>query len=305
VRVAITGATGFVGRWLAEELRAAHHKPIAPGPGFDIRRTDDVRNWLRSVLPDAIAHLAAVSFGPDARARPDEAFAVNVGGTIGLMEAVRTMALPPAVLIAGSSEVYGVPSPVDLPLQETAALSPVGPYAISKAAQEAVGLAWAQRHGLRLVTTRSFNHIGPGQRPDFVVPALTGRLLDVRAGTADRVRVGNIHVRRDLTDVRDVVRAYRLLLEALTVGRLEPGGAVFNVSTGTSVAISEVLTQLAALAQVDPLIEVDPDLVRATDAPDIRGDASAIEAAVGWRPAIPLDRTLRDIVDAALSAARS
>jgi GDP-4-dehydro-6-deoxy-D-mannose reductase len=305
VRVAITGASGFVGRWLNEELRAAGHEPIAPEPAFDIRRTDDIRSWLQSTTPDAIAHLAAVSFGPDARARPDEAFDINVGGTIGLLEVARAMQSPPVVLIAGSSEVYGTPSPSDLPLRETATLAPNGPYGLSKAAQEAVGLAWAQRHDLRLVATRSFNHIGPGQRPDFVVPALTGRLLALRAGTADRVRVGNIHVRRDLTDVRDVVRAYRLLLEGQMESRLGRTGSVYNVGSGVSVEIGDVLARLAALVGVEPVVEVDPDLVRATDAPEIRADTSAIEAAIGWRPAIPLDRTLSDIVEAAVSAARS
>ena len=181
MRVAITGANGFVGRWLSEELRAVGHEPIAPEPDFDIRRTDDVRSWLRSTTPDAIAHLAAVSFGPDARARPEETFDINVGGTIVLLEVARALPSPPVVLIAGSSEVYGVPSLVDLPLHEMSRLAPVGPYGLSKLAQEAVGLAWAQRNDLRLVATRSFNHIGPGQRPDFVVPALTGRLLAVRA----------------------------------------------------------------------------------------------------------------------------
>lgn len=305
MRVAITGSTGFVGRWLDEELRSAGHETIATEPDFDIRRTDDVRGWLRTTTPDAIAHLAAVSFGPDARARPEETFDINVGGTIGLLEVARALPSPPVVLIAGSSEVYGAPSLGDLPLDEKATLAPVGPYGVSKAAQEAVGLAWAQRNDLRLVATRSFNHIGPGQRPDFVVPALTSRLLAVRAGSADRVRVGNIHVRRDLTDVRDVVRAYRLLLEGQMEGRLGRPGSVYNVGSGASVEIGDVLSRLAGLVGVEPLIEVDPDLVRATDAPEIRADVSAIEAAVGWRPAIPLDRTLRDIVEAAVSAARS
>ncbi len=305
MRVAVTGAHGFVGRWLTADLGSAEHESVALEHGLDIRRGDDLRAWLGSVRPDAIAHLAAVSFGPDARARPAEAFEVNVAGTIALMEAVRGLEPSPVVLVTGSSEVYGLPSQEDLPLRETQPLAPATTYGLSKAAQEAVALAYASRHGLRVVVTRAFNHIGPGQRSDFVVPALTERLIAVRRGTTDRVRVGNLHVRRDLTDVRDVVVAYRLLLEGLATGAIAPGGATFNVASGHSIAIGEVLDRLSELIGVRPSIEVDPDLVRSTDAPDIVGDASAIEGAVGWRPAIPMDRTLADIVETALSAARS
>ena len=221
------------------------------------------------------------------------------------MEAVRALSPAPAVLVTGSSEVYGVPDVDDLPLREDQPLAPANPYGLSKAAQEAVAIAYASRHGLRVVVTRAFNHIGPGQRPDFVVPALTDRLLAVRSGATDRVRVGNVHVRRDLTDVRDVVVAYRSLLEGLTEGEIAPGGVILNVASGRSVAIDQVLDRLAQLIDVTPTIEVDPQLVRATDAPDIVGDPSAIADAIGWRPNIPLEQTLSDIVETALSATRS
>ena len=305
MRVAVTGASGFVGRWLTAELRSAGHEPVELEPGRDVRDVGDLRAWLGSIRPDAVAHLAAVSFGPDARARPAEAFEINVGGTIALMEAVRALESVPTVLVTGSSEVYGVPDADDLPLRESQPLAPANPYGLSKAAQEAVAIAYASRHGLRVVVTRAFNHIGPGQRPDFVVPALTDRLLAVRSGTTDRVRVGNLHVRRDLTDVRDVVVAYRTLLEGLTAGAIAPGGVILNVASGHSVAIDQVLDRLAQLIGVSPTIEVDPELVRATDAPEIVGDLTAIADAVGWRPRISLDQTLSDIVESALSATRS
>jgi GDP-4-dehydro-6-deoxy-D-mannose reductase len=305
LRIAVTGAGGFVGRWLTAELGSAGHEPVELEPGRDVRDVGGLGDWLRSVRPDAVAHLAAVSFGPDARARPAEAFEINVGGTIALMEAVRALEAVPIVLVTGSSEVYGLPHADDLPLRESQPLAPANPYGLSKAAQEAVAIAYAGRHGMRVVVTRAFNHIGPGQRPDFVVPALTDRLLAVRSGTTDRVRVGNLHVRRDLTDVRDVVVAYRALLEGLAAGTIAPGGAIFNVASGHSVTIDHVLDRLAQLIGVSPAIEVDPDLVRATDAPEIVGDPSAIEEAVGWRPRVPLDQTLSDIVETALSATRS
>jgi GDP-4-dehydro-6-deoxy-D-mannose reductase len=305
LRVAVTGANGFVGRWFIAELRSAGHESVELEPGRDIRDAGELRAWLRSVRPDAIAHLAAVSFGPDARARPAEAFEINVGGTIALMEAIRELEPSPVVLVTGSSEVYGIPNADDLPLRESQPLAPTNPYGLSKAAQEAVAIAYASRLGMRVVVTRAFNHIGPGQRPDFVVPALTDRLLAVRSGTTDRVRVGNLHVRRDLTDVRDVVVAYRVLLEGLAAGTIASGGVIFNVASGRSVAIDHVLDRLAQLIGVSPTIEVDPELVRASDAPEIVGDPSAIEDAVGWQPRIPLDQTLSDIVESALSATRS
>ena len=303
MRVAITGARGFVGRWLTAELATFGHETIATPTGMDIRDGSAIDAWLEATTPDAVAHLAAVSFGPDARADPTSAFGINVGGTTALLEAIRRRATPPAVLVTGSSEVYGIPRPEDLPLVETAPLAPTSPYALSKLAQESVAVAYAERYGLSLAVTRSFNHIGPGQRPEFVVPALTARLLAVRDGGTDRVRVGNLDVRRDLTDVRDVARAYRLLLDGLVAGGL-PSGAVLNVASGSSVAIRDVLARLAAAVGVDPVVEVDLELVRAGDAPDIRGDASALDAAVGWRPTIALDTTIADIV-AAVSATTS
>lgn len=303
MRIAITGAGGFVGRWLDRDLVAHDHDTIAPPKGFEIRDAAAVDAWLADVRPDAVAHLAAISFGPDARARPEEALAVNVGGTVNVLEAVRRLRPMPIVLVSGSSEVYGVPKAEDIPLRETARLAPVSPYALSKLGQESVALAYAQREGLRLVVTRSFNHIGPGQRDSFVVPALTQRLMSVRAGGTDRVAVGNLDVRRDLSDVRDVVAAYRVLVETLAAGGLVAGGHIFNVCSGTSVAIRDVLIRLSALLMVEPVIEVDPGLVRVGDAPDIRGDRSAIATAIGWEPAIPLERTLADIVATTLTGA--
>lgn len=304
MRVAITGARGFVGRWLVAELAAHGHEPVAMPRGSDIRDSPSIGAWLDEARPDAVAHLAAVSFGPDARARPEEAFAINVGGTIALLEAIRRRRPAPAVLVSGSSEVYGTPDPDDLPLSETGRLAPNGPYGMSKVAQESVALTLGRRYDAAVCVTRSFNHIGPGQRPEFVVPALTQRLLAVRDGTADHVPAGNLDVRRDLTDVRDVVVAYRLLLEALASGDIATGG-IYNIASGRSVAIREVLRRLAAAIGVEPMIVVDPALVRAGDAPDIRGDATAIARAVGWRPVIDLDATFADIVADAVSATRS
>ena len=298
MRVLVTGAGGFVGRWLTEALGRAGHAVAAPGRAdLDVTVVDSVRRALARFEPDAVVHLAAVSFAPDARSDPSRALQINVGGTVNLLEAVRRSALPPVVLVTGSSEVYGAPASSDLPLTEASPLAPRTPYALSKAGQEGVSLAYAARYRLRLVATRSFNHSGPGQRPVFVVPALAGRILAVREGREAAIRVGNVDVRRDFTDVRDVAQAYRLLLEAAHEGRIEPGGAVFNVASGRAVAVREIIDRLCALAGVSPGISIDEALVRPDDPPEIRGDASALRRLTGWRPERPLAGTLADVWD--------
>jgi GDP-4-dehydro-6-deoxy-D-mannose reductase len=285
MRVAVTGARGFVGRWLTRELESRGHTVVAGDrPGLDVQDSSSTRAFLERAAPDAVAHLAAVSFAPDARAEPERAFETNVGGTMHLLEAVRLVDPSPAILVTGSSEVYGSPASEDLPLRESAPLRPRTPYGLSKAAQEAVAIAYARRYGLRAVVTRSFNHSGPGQRPVFVVPAVAARVLALRNGADSKIAVGNTEVRRDFTDVRDVVAAYVLLLEAAVDGRIEPGGQVLNVASGRSVAIRELIEELCRLAGVEPRLETDPALVRADDPPEIVGDAGELRRLTGWAP---------------------
>ncbi|MCU0506601.1 MAG: GDP-mannose 4,6-dehydratase [Chloroflexi bacterium] len=298
MRVLVTGATGFVGRWLLRELEAHGHE-VVPTPDMDvldIADADAVRSLMDETAPDAIAHLAGMAFAGDARRDPAEAMRVNVGGTAVLLDAIRHRARPPVVLVTGSSEVYGRPAPGDLPLREDAPLLPVAPYGLSKLAQEAIALELAGAHDLTVVVTRSFNHIGPGQRADFVVPALAQRVLAARGGAAAAVRIGNADVRRDFTDVRDVVRAYRLLLEAGAGGALRGRRSIVNVASGRAVSIRSIAEELMRLAGCVAPLHVDPELVRADDPPEITGDASLLRALTGWSPVIPLERTLAEIV---------
>jgi GDP-4-dehydro-6-deoxy-D-mannose reductase len=303
VRVLVTGARGFVGRWLVQELVATGHEAVAaPGSSeLDLgseASAQPLASLMRDVDPDAVAHLAAVASARDARDDPGRAAAVAIGGTTRVVAAMRHLGHPASLLVTGSSEVYGAPDPSDLPLRESAPVRGATAYARSKIAQEQVALAGASLDR-PVVVTRAFNHTGPGQRTDFVVPALARRIVDVRAGRATSIRVGNLDVRRDFADVRDVVRAYRLILEAMGSPGVWRRGVVFNVATGRSVTIRSILGELWAGAGLrgDPVCRVDPALVRPDEPPDIRGDASALTSATGWVPAIPLSTTLQDLLE--------
>lgn len=298
MRVIVTGATGFAGRWLAAELRDAGHEVIVTGGRRDPDITDApaVAAAVVAARPDAIAHLAGISFGPDAARDPDGALEINAGGTRNLLEAAARVPGPPAVLVVSSADVYGPPGPLGPVLDETAPLRAVQPYGRSKIAQEEAATQAAERHGLAVTIARPFNHTGPGQRLDFVVPALAARIAEAARTGARVIRAGNVDVRRDIGDVRDVVRAYRLLLEHGEAGGRSPGvPRIVNVATGRSVEIRAIATELARLAGIEIAIEVDRELVRADDPPEIRGDATRLTEWTGWLPRFGLSETLADV----------
>ena len=300
MRVFVTGAIGFVGQWLEKEL-SRHGHEVVPAPGPDVLDISDrcgLVRWLDhpNGRPDALVHLAGMAFAPDAGHDPAEAFRVNVGGTVALFEALRELGIRPPVLVSGSADVYGSPRPEDLPLSEDAPFSPNSPYSLSKVAQEGAAAEASARYGFPVVVTRSFNHTGPGQRPVFVVPAMAQRVMAVKRGQATSVPAGNVDVRRDLTDVRDVVVAYRLLIEAVAAGNLADRFRVVNVASGEAVTVRDIIERLCALAGVAPVIEIDQSLVRADDPAEVRGDATLIRQLVGWQPRIPRQQTLIDVL---------
>lgn len=297
MRILVSGSTGFVGRWLTTELERANHEVVGmPLPdALDIANAPAVREFVAIVRPDAVVHLAGVAYAPDASAEPAEALRVNVGGTLSMLEACRRETPGIAVLVAGSAEVYGAPDD-DAPLNEASPIAPRGIYGLTKLAGEALAIAAGSTGALQVAVARSFNHTGPGQRPVFAVPAFAGRVLEARRSGVHEIRAGSVDLVRDIGDVRDVVRAYRLLLEALAQGRIPSHRRVYNVASGRSVTMRAIIEELGRIARWPVTITRDPVLVRTDDPPVIRGDASALREVTGWEPRIALEQTLADLL---------
>jgi GDP-4-dehydro-6-deoxy-D-mannose reductase len=216
---------------------------------------------------------------------------VNVIGTGAVLAAARECGTDPRVLVTSSAEVYGaVTEPTRLPLTERSPTAPLTPYAASKLAGEALVAQAFLGHSQHVITVRPFNHIGPGQTPNFAVPALAKRIVEADRRGAATIPVGNLSARRDFTDVRDVVRAYRLLIESG-----QPGG-VYNVCSGRDVEIREFADGLLRLAGTSLEFDIDPALVRPVEVPVLRGDPGRLVDTTGWKPEIPLEETLADVL---------
>lgn len=293
MKALVTGAGGFVGRHLVSHLRANGDEVIetdqATG-GPDITDHAAVSALLAEMQPEVVYHLAGwADVGGSWRA-PAEAFRANAEGTLNLLLAAAETNVR-RVLAVSSADVYGKVTEAELPLTEDSPLRPVSPYAASKVAADYLGLqAWLGR-GLPVLRVRAFNHLGPGQSPAFVAPALATRIAQNERDGGDTITVGNLSARRDLTDVRDVVRAYRLLME-----HGEPGEA-YNVCSGHDVAVQELADRLLELAERPMHFVPDPELLRPVDVPVLRGDYTKLAKATGWQPELPLAQTLRDLLD--------
>lgn len=290
MRVLVTGSKGFVAQWLIAHLEDHGDEVIGLDTEVDITASSGLRQAVVTAAPDAICHLAALASVGASWGASESTYLVNTVGTANLLDAALACAERPRVLLVSSSEVYGRVSPADLPLTEESPVAPVSPYAASKAAAEVIGQQAWLGSGLEVIRARPFNHTGPGQRHDFVVPALAEQIAGAIRRGADQLNTGNLEARRDISDVRDVVRAYRMLLVAG-----EPG-KVYNVCRGEAVSIRQVAERLLAVAGVDMPIVVDPERVRPVEIPELRGARRLIEAEVGWTPEIDLDRTLADVL---------
>ncbi len=299
-RVLITGATGFAGGYLGAHLARAYpgwqvtgttrHAAQADSRFIrcDLRDAAAVASLIEQVAPEMVVHLAGQSNVPASLKDPETTLTNNVLGTLHLLDACRTHVPQSRLLIVSSSEVYG-PTPLEAqPLREDRPLHPVNPYAVSKAAQEMLALQYAHSYGLDVIVVRPFNHIGPGQTDHFVVSAFARQIVEVERGERRVISVGNLDAARDFTDVRDVVRAYGLLL-----GCGERGG-IYNIGRGTAVPVADVLDSLCRLAHVAITVERDPARLRPSDAPVMMADTVRLRHATGWQPEIPLTQSLEE-----------
>jgi GDP-4-dehydro-6-deoxy-D-mannose reductase len=305
MKVLVTGADGFVGRYVVPELRRAGHTPlemIQPGAAAglpeeptavacDVRDADGLRRLVGRVQPDGCIHLAGIAFVPTGWSDPELVFSVNLLGTINLLEAFRHEAPSARLLVVTSSEVYGRPVS-SAPLTEDAPLAAANLYAVSKLSADRAALLYARRYGMPVMTARPQNHIGPGQSTQFVATSFAAQLADMadRGGAGAVIRVGNLDCERNFTDVRDVARAYRLLVE-----RGRPGEG-YNIGSGQLVKVAEILRLLCHLAGVQPRVEVDPERYRPLDNPPTL-DIRKILQHTGWKPEMDLSDTLRDIYE--------
>jgi GDP-4-dehydro-6-deoxy-D-mannose reductase len=293
-RALVTGASGFVGPYLARHLAdlgaevwgsslsgeaAADYRAVK----LDVTDAAQTARVLEELRPTEVYHLAGVT----RPASGDTAafYAVNLHGTLNVLEAAERVGA--AVLVVGSAYVYGAQTGA---LGEHAELRPVNHYGASKAAADLAALPYALS-GSRVVRVRPFNHVGPGQSPDFLLPTLVQQLARIEAGElGPTLKLGNLDSVRDFTDVRDIVRAYPKLLRA------GENGAVYNLASGRGVSVRELADLVLARAQQRVQLEIEPARMRATDIPELVGDASKAQAAVRWAPAIPLETTLDEML---------
>jgi len=294
-RATVTGAGGFVGPHLVAHLRANGDDVTEMdlfGPvEIDVTDADSALAALDAAKPDVVYHLAALSHVGQSWSSPGRSFRVNAEGTLHVLRACLETGVGRVVVIL-SSEVYGNASD-ESALREDAPLRPVTPYGASKAAADLVALQMHLADRLHVVRIRPFGHTGPGQSDQFVVPALAMRIARAERDDVGEIPVGSLDAVRDLSDVRDVVRAYRLLaLEGVA-------GEAYNVCSGTGVSIRAIADTLLGHAKRDIRLVTDPSLVRAVDAPRMVGDNAKLRAATGWEPEFTLDRTLADVLEAA------
>ena len=312
MRALITGITGFAGSHLAEFILSNHPDVEVYGimrwrsrtenieaiekrvqlVECDLRDATSVKTLLGRVRPDKIFHLAAQSYVPASWNAPGESLTTNIIGQLNIFEAVRELKIEPWIQIACSSEEYGLVKEDELPIKETNPLRPLSPYAVSKVGQDYLGYQYHMSFGLNVVRTRAFNHDGPRRGDVFVSSNFAKQLVEVEKGKRPAViHVGNLEARRDFSDVRDIVRGYWLSLERCEAGE------VYNLCSGKAYSIQEVLDRLIELSGVKVKIEQDPARLRPSDVPVLIGDCTKFREVTGWKPEIPYDKTLADMLD--------
>jgi GDP-4-dehydro-6-deoxy-D-mannose reductase len=293
-RILITGASGFVGRYLTVALAAAFPDAALSQPAFDVASPEAVAAAVREAAPDTCVHLAAISTNALSMSNEDRAWAVNLHGTLHLARAIQRHAPACQLVFASSADAYGASFRHGGKVDEDTALAPLNTYAATKAAAD-LALGAMAGQGLKVVRLRPFNHTGPGQTSGLVVAAFARQVARIEAGIQEPViRVGNLEPRRDFLDVRDVCAAY-----VACVARsdsIEPG-AIFNLASGLPRGIGSVLDELKEIAGVNMESRVDVGRTRSTDVPLAYAEAVRARAVLGWIPVVPWHTTLRDVLD--------
>ena len=311
MRILITGITGFVGshltewalsrgadvigalRWRSNTEHIEHLRDRLTLIESDLRDLSSVLGLVEQAHPDYIVHLAAQSFVAASWLTPAETLLTNAISQMNLFEAIRQLGNRARFLVIGSSEEYGLVEPHELPIRESNPLRPLSPYAVSKVTQDLMGYQYYKSYGLDIVRARAFNHTGPRRGEAFATSNFAKQIAEIEAGLREPVvSAGDLKPTRDFSDVRDVVRGYWALLERGSVGE------VYNLCSGTDWSIERVLQFLIAQSKVSGIqVRTDQARLRPSDVPVLRGCADKIEAAVGWRTRIPLERTLSDLLD--------
>lgn len=290
MRVLVTGSQGFVGSHLIAHLAQNGDEVRGIDREHDVTSAAVMREVFADVRPEVTYHLAALTHVGDSWRQASEFTRVNVVGTQCVLDAAHAAVPASLTLIVSSAEVYGVVSDADQPLRESFRVAPSNPYSASKVEAERVAHEVARSRAQRVIIARPFNHLGPGQALTFVVPALVSRLLEAGERGVDEIVVGDLSTRRDFTDVRDVVRAYRLL------ALLGKAGETYNVASGHDVAIRDIATQLVDRLAPEMRLVVDSTLLRPIEVPVSRGSYEKLHDATGWSPAIPLHVSLDDVI---------
>ena len=285
----ITGDTGFVGRHALARWPEAKGLAAETG-GVDLRDKAGLLEYLRDRVPQRVIHLAARSFVPDSFRSPESTFEVNFLGTLHLLEALAESGFCGRFLFVSTGDAYGMLPEASLPVGEDRPLRPRNPYAVSKAAAEALCIQWSQTGPFEIMIARPFNHIGPGQAPSFAISDFARQVAEIAAGKRPpELQVGNIDVTRDFTDVGDVLNAYQLLLAQGS------NGEIYNVCSGVERSVRSLLERLLELAGVNARIVTDPSRFRQADQPRVCGSQKKLSRHTGWQPIVPMDETLLNL----------
>lgn len=294
-RLLVTGLDGFVGRVVQDMIERGEPDSrfvlAVPATAMELLDPASLKAAIDETRPDLVLHLAAQSFVPSSVKDPRETYNVNFFGTLNLLEALKACGFAGRMLYISSGDVYGLVAPEALPIVETYAVRPRNPYAVSKAAAELLCYQWTQNHAFDIVLARPFNHVGPGQADWFVVSDFARQIVEIKLGVREPViRVGDIDVTRDFTDVRDVARAYFLLLES---GKQ---GEVYNICSGKEQSIRDVLERLIVIAGTKCEITRDETRFRPNEQKIMYGSYAKLNERVGWQPTIDIDQSLKDVL---------